>query len=61
MQTQIDLTALTDHALATFDYSEHYEDDAFAMTFDGARIYVERKRDHFMIEVGGIIHKLPRH
>lgn len=61
MQTaQIDLSALADYALTTFDYNEQFEDDAFAVTFDGARIYVERKRAHFVLHVGATKHKLPR-
>lgn len=60
MQTQIDLNALADYALSTFDYSAEFEDDAFAVTFDGARIYVERKKHHFLLHVGSDQHKLPR-
>jgi hypothetical protein len=60
MLTRIDLNAFADYALNTFDYSEDFEDDAFAVTFEGARIYVERKRNHFAIHIGSDTHKLPR-
>lgn len=60
MLAQIDLNAFTDYALNTFDYSADFEDDAFAVTFEGARIYVERKRNHFAIHIGSDTHKLPR-
>ena len=61
MQTQIDLAAFSNFALSTFDYSEHFEEDAFAVTFDGARIYVERKRSYFLLDVQGVTHRLPRY
>ena len=57
---QIELNALADYALKTFDYSADFEDDAFAVTFQGVRFYVERKRNHFKIHVGSAQHKLPR-
>lgn len=60
MLTQIDLAALTDYALNTFDFDAEFEDDAFAVTFDGRRIYVERKRAHFVLHVEGNTHRLPR-
>lgn len=62
MQTaaQIDLNALADFALSTFDYSEQFEDDAFGFEFDGQRLYCERKRSHFVLHVGATKHKLPR-
>lgn len=60
MQTQIDLNAFADYALSTFDYSADFEDDAFAVTFEGHRIYVERKRSNFNVHVGNVVHKLPR-
>ncbi len=58
MQTQ--LAAFANYALNTFDYSAEFEDDAFAVTYEGARYYVERKRHHFNIHVGRDQHKLPR-
>ena len=60
MITQIDLNAFADYALSTFDYSADFEDDAFAVTFDDQRIYVERKRSHFVFHIGSDQHKLPR-
>ncbi len=60
MLTQIDLNAFADYALNTFDYSADFEDDAFAVTFDDQRIYVERKRSHFVLHIGSDTHKLPR-
>lgn len=58
--TQIDLAAFANYALNTFDYSADYEDDEFAVTFEGARVYVERKRRFFLLHVGSERHKLPR-
>ncbi|KQO55695.1 hypothetical protein [Sphingomonas sp. Leaf257] len=60
LNTQIDLTAFADYALATFDYDENYEEDAFAVTFEGVRVYVERMRACFVLHVGSDKHKLPR-
>lgn len=60
MLTQIDLAAFADYALNTFDYSELFEEDDFAVTFDQQRIYVQRKRSHFVFHVGTVQHKLPR-
>ncbi len=60
MLTQIDLAAFANYALNTFDFSEEFEEDAFAVTFEGTRIYVERKRSHFLLNVQGTTHRLPR-
>lgn len=60
MVTQIDLNAFADYALSTFDYSPDFEEDEFAVTFEGHRIYVERKRACFVLHVGSDKHKLPR-
>jgi len=60
MQTQIDLNALADYALSTFDFSSEFEEDAFAVWFEGHRVYVERKRACFVLHVGADKHKLPR-
>ena len=57
---QIDLNALADYALSTFDYSADFEGDEFAVTFEGVRIYVERKRACFVLHIGSDQHKLPR-
>lgn len=57
---QIELAAFANYALNTFDYSAQFEDDAFAVTFQGVRYYVERKCNHFKIHVGSDQHKLPR-
>ena len=61
MLNQIDLAAFADYALNNFDYSERFEEDEFAVTFEGRRIYVERKRACFVVHVGSDKHKLPRH
>jgi len=60
MQMQNDLNALADYALNTFDFDAEFEDDAFAVWFEGQRVYVERKRSHFAIHIGSNVHKLPR-
>lgn len=57
---QVDLNALADYALNTFDYSAEFEDDAFCVEFEGVRVYCERKRSHFLLHVGAERHKLPR-
>ena len=57
---QIDLAALADFAETTLDCHPDYEDDAFAFTFDGARIYCERKRNCFDLHVGQLRFQLPR-
>lgn len=60
MLNQIDLAAFANYALNTFDYSADFEEDEFAVTFEGVRVYVERKRSHFTIHIGSEQHKLPR-
>ena len=60
MLSQIDLNAFADYALSTFDYSDQFEDDAFAVDFEGHRVYVERKRSAFNVHVGNVVHQLPR-
>lgn len=57
---QIDLAAFANYAQNTFDYSADFEEDEFAVTFDSARIFVERKRSHFLFHVGAERHQLPR-
>ncbi len=57
---QIDLNAFADYALNTFDFSEEFEEDQFAVTFEGVRVYCERKRSHFLLYVGADRHQLPR-
>lgn len=58
--TQIDIAVFANYALSTFDYSAEFEEDEFAVTFDGQRIYVERKRSHFVFHVGNTQHKMAR-
>lgn len=60
MQAQIDTAALALFVVDTLDFHPNYEDDAFAFDFEGARVYCERKRNHFAIEVQGQKIKLPR-
>ncbi|MGN7161793.1 hypothetical protein [Sphingomonas sp. SAFR-052] len=57
---QIDLNAFADYALATFDFNEQFEDDAFSVQFEGFRVYVERKHSHFLLHIGTERHQLPR-
>jgi len=57
---QIELAAFASYALNTFDYSAEFEEDAFSVTYEGVRYYVERKRHYFEIHVGSDQHKLPR-
>lgn len=60
MPVQIDQRALAAFVLDTLDFHPEYEDDAFAFDFEGARVYCERKRNHFALEVQGQSIKLPR-
>lgn len=60
MQIQVDLAAFANYALNTFDYSADFEEDEFAVTFDGHRIYVQRKCSHFVFHVGAEQHKMAR-
>lgn len=59
----IELSALADHLINVIDCSPEYEDDQFAITFEGVRCYVERYRDAFRVEVGheDDVVELPRH
>lgn len=57
---QIDLAAFANYALNTFDFSDEFEDDQFAVTFEGVRVYCERKRSHFLLHIGAERHQLPR-
>lgn len=57
---QIDIAAFANYALNTFDFDAEFEGDAFAVWFEGARVYVERKRSYFAIHIGSEVHKLPR-
>ena len=66
MLTRIEAVNLEALALFMFeevDCSPEYEDDEFAVTFQGTRLYVERYVSHFRIEVGhpdGVV-ELPCH
>jgi len=57
---QIELNALANFVETTLDYSEEYEDDAFAFDFQGQRIYCERKRRHFNLHIGSEVLQMPR-
>jgi hypothetical protein len=56
----VDLNALTEFVETTLDYSELYEDEAGTFDFQDVRVYWERKRRHFNLHVGAVIHQLPR-
>lgn len=60
MRNSIDLAAFVNYALSTFDYDPTYEDDAWVVEFEGIKVYVERKRSHFLCHVGQQRHQLPR-
>jgi hypothetical protein len=47
-----ELSALADHLINVIDCSPEYEDECFAFTFEGVRLYVERYSDAFRVEVG---------
>ena len=57
---QIDTAALALFVTDTLDFHPDYEDDAFAFDFGGVRVYCERKRNFFALEVQGRKIKLPR-
>ncbi|WP_156167018.1 hypothetical protein [Sphingomonas sp. Ag1] len=57
---QIDLAAFADYALNTFDYSELFEEDAFSVNFEGTKVYVERHRSYFKLEIADEHLQLPR-
>ena len=60
MVQRIDYNALADYALNTFDFDELFEDDQWAVTFQGVRLFCERKRSHFNIHIGAEVLQLPR-
>lgn len=60
MFRQIDLSALANFVEATLDFDPDYEDDEFAFSFEGVRIYCQRKRDCFDLHVGPDRFQLPR-
>ena len=57
---QIDLNALALFAEAALDCSADYEEDAFSFSFQGERIYCERHRYSFKMDVAGVMLELPR-
>lgn len=52
MQQQLDLNKLADFMLYEVECCADYEEDCFAVTFDGQRLYVERYLTFYRIEVG---------
>ncbi|WP_313040754.1 hypothetical protein [Sphingobium yanoikuyae] len=60
MFQQIDLNAVATFVLDVCDYSPDYEDDSFVVEVEGARFYVERKCNWFVLHVGQLKHRLPR-
>lgn len=63
MLTQIELTQLTDYMLEVVDCNAGFEEDEFAVNWNGHRLYVERYISHFRIEVGheDDVLEIPRH
>lgn len=61
MLNQSDITAVAAFILDVCDCSEDYEDDSFTVDVNGARYYVERKRNWFVLHVGAQQHRLPRY
>lgn len=57
---QIDFAALANYVENTLDCSPDYEDDAFAFDFQGQRIYCERHRSYFKLEIADEHLQLPR-
>lgn len=63
MLTQIELIQLTDYMLEVVDCDAGFEEDEFAVSWNGHRLYVERYISHFRIEVGheDDVVEIPRH
>lgn len=57
---QIDLNALTNFVEETLDCSPDYEEDCFCFDFHGRRVYCERHRFSFKLEIEGEVLELPR-
>lgn len=57
---QIDLAALANYVENTLDCSPEYEEDAFAFSFEGHRVYCERHRSYFKLEIADEHLQLPR-
>lgn len=57
---RIDLAALASYVEATLDCSSEHEDDAFTFDFQGERIYCERHRRYFRLEIAEEQIQLPR-
>ena len=57
---QIDLAALANYVEATLDYSPEYEDDQFAFSFAGHRVFCTRKRHSFALEIDAEVFEIPR-
>ncbi|KQO49791.1 hypothetical protein [Sphingomonas sp. Leaf257] len=57
---QIDLAALASFVDTTLDYNADYEEDCFCFSFGGQRVYCERHRNFFKLEVAGKAYQLPR-
>ncbi len=56
---QIDLNALAVFT-ETLDCDPDFEDDAFTVEFQGERVYIERHRNHFLLQVQTSRYELPR-
>lgn len=52
MLTQIELDQLAVYMTEVIECDPDYEEDCFAFTFGGVRIYAERYRSHYMLELG---------
>lgn len=44
----------------TLDSNPDYEDDCFSFDFQDYRVWCERKRHHFHLEIGHEVYELPR-
>jgi hypothetical protein len=58
-----ELGELADFMLCEIDCSADYEDDCFGVEWQGRKLYVERYRTHFRIELGHQhdVVEIPRH
>ncbi len=60
LNAKIDLNALAQFVDSTLDYSADFEEDCFCFPFNGLRVYCERHRNCFKLEVAGASYQLPR-
>ncbi|MGA1849448.1 hypothetical protein VH570_01255 [Sphingobium sp. HT1-2] len=63
MLTQVEMNQLADFMFEVVECDAAYEEDDFAVTWNGHRLYVERYLSHYRIEIDheDDVVELPRH